>query len=89
LQAKAPESENSSLDMGQMWSHMFGSLLSTDSSTERRESLSQNELCDRFGIESKNVAARAKARSQTSQQYLEERTGWKFNESARKYYPPD
>lgn len=71
-----------------MWYSMFGSLLPTHSSTEKRESLSQNELCDRFGIESKNVAARAKTRSQNSQQYLEERTGWKFNERDRKYYPP-
>ena len=88
LQAKAPESKDLPLDIGQIWSSTFGSLFSTDSSIERRESLSQNELCDRFGIESKNVAARAKTYSQTTQQYLEERTGWQFNERERKYYPP-
>jgi hypothetical protein len=52
------------------------------------QGLSQNQLCKRFGITSNNVAARAKAHNQTSQQYLEERTGWKFDERDRKYYPP-
>ena len=88
MQAKVPESEDSSLDIGPMFYSRFKGLLSTDSSTEKRESLTQNELCARFGIESKNVAALAKTRSLTSQQYLEERTGWQFNKSDRKYYPP-
>jgi hypothetical protein len=46
-------------------------------------------LCRRFGISPNNVAARAKRHEMTSQQYLEEKIGWKFNESDRKYYPPD
>lgn len=53
------------------------------------EVVNHNAFGDRFGIESKNVAARAKARKQTSQQYLEERTGWRFFESDRRYYPPE
>jgi hypothetical protein len=49
--------------------------------------LSQSQLCDRFNIDSNNVARMARKAGQTSQQYLEERTGWRYEKSDRKYYP--
>lgn len=78
-----------------MWSSMFEGIISNDLSStsktpsQKGEGLSQNQLCQRFNIESRNIAARAKRRGMTSQQLLEQETGWKFNESDRKYYPPE
>jgi len=58
-------------------------------STSPGEGLSRTQLCEFFNINSSNVARQAKKADQTSQQYLEERTGWRYEPSERKYYPPD
>jgi hypothetical protein len=51
--------------------------------------ISQTDLCLQFGISSSNVARKSKASGKTSQQLLEEHTGFKYNFIDRKYYPPD
>lgn len=51
--------------------------------------ISQTDLCFEFGISSSNVARKAKASGKSSQQLLEEHTGFKYNFIDRKYYPPD
>ncbi len=46
-------------------------------------------LGDRFNIDANNLARKARKAGQTSQQYLEAQTGWRYVPSDRKYYPPD
>ena len=55
-------------------------------SQELSNGLSQNKLCDLAGISSKHVARAAKSRGMSSQQFLEEKTGWIFTDG--RYYPP-
>jgi hypothetical protein len=51
--------------------------------------INQTDLCIQHGISSSNVARKAKESGKTSQQLLEEYTGFKYNFIDRKYYPPD
>jgi hypothetical protein len=49
--------------------------------------LSQSQLCDHFSINGSNLARKARKAGQTSQEYLEKQTGWRYEKSDRKYYP--
>jgi hypothetical protein len=62
--------------------------VSANSSTGSTQGLSQNELCRQIGESSNNLAAKAKRHGLTSQEYLEQWSGWRFDRRDRKFYPP-
>ncbi len=51
--------------------------------------LNQGGLCKRFRIGSSTLARNSKIEKKTRQQYLEERTGWRFDEQTQLYFPPE
>ena len=50
------------------------------------EGMTQGQLCQQFGINTKNVSKKARAQGVTSQEYMQSVTGWDFRDG--KYYPP-
>jgi hypothetical protein len=51
--------------------------------------LLQKDLCKRFLIHPNHLARNSKIEKKTRQQYLEERTGWRFDEQTQLYFPPE
>lgn len=49
--------------------------------------LSQNKICELFGIPAKSVSRKAKTRRIPTHQYVESVTGWIFKDGL--YYPPE
>ncbi|MGD1850950.1 MAG: hypothetical protein ACFCBU_10195 [Cyanophyceae cyanobacterium] len=58
---------------------------STKESPGDTQGITQAELCDRYGLGAANIVRTAKAAGQTSQEYLESKTGWR--RQGRKWYP--
>jgi hypothetical protein len=40
-----------------------------------------------MGVAPTNIPAKAKRRGMTSQQYMEQETGWKYDPETKLYYP--
>jgi hypothetical protein len=49
----------------------------------------ESQLCFRFNIDGSNLARKARNAGQSSQEYLEKQTGWRYEKSDRKYYPSE
>ena len=50
------------------------------------EGMTQGQLCQQFGINTKNVSKKARAQGVSSQDYMESVTGWVYRDG--KYFPP-
>jgi|GEM_PF-6711717 len=50
------------------------------------DGMTQGQLCQQFGINTKNVSKKARAQGVSSQEYMQSVTGWEFRDG--KYFPP-
>lgn len=57
-----------------------------DPSDFPKAGLTKSALCKRFSLDARNLSRTAALVGQTSEEWLEHKTGWKFNEDDRRYY---
>jgi len=58
----------------------------SESPSFQKAGLTKTALCKRFGFDARNLARKAGTMGLTTEEWLEQRTGWKFNENDRHYY---
>ena len=61
--------------------------LDLDKNLDNFKGLTQKSLCEEFGINPINIVRNAKVRGLSSQEYLQQLTGWVYRRG--KYYPPE
>ncbi len=59
----------------------------SDKNLDNFKGLTQKSLCEEFGINPINIVRNAKVRNLSSQEYLQQLTGWVYRRG--KYYPPE
>ncbi|HBE56136.1 MAG TPA: hypothetical protein DDW56_01025, partial [Cyanobacteria bacterium UBA11366] len=61
--------------------------IDSDKNLDNFKGLTQKSLCEEFGINPINIVRNAKVRGLSSQEYLQQLTGWVYRKG--KYYPPE